>query len=125
MKTEMGSSGIFDHLIGSSLCAITFIWNYFQFLIGTETISVYSAPIVHAHGKTFSYLDAEYRNALCAEIGKRVIGICDDQAGMTLKFDGGVEFSISFLPEDRIVTGAESLVMSNSQGEIVVVGDSE
>lgn len=122
---KMESSGTFGHMIGSPLCSVTFIWSYFQFVIGSETMSAYTAPIVEDSGKLIGHLDDGYRDALCAEIGKKVVNVSDNKFGMLLRFEDGVQFRISFLAKNRIVAGPESLVLSNQQGEIVVVGDAE
>ena len=119
------STGAFDQLIGSELCSVTFIWDYYQLLIGADSLSIYSHPKVKVSGKWVVNTDSEYRNVLCGRIGVKVLAIYDDDQQLSLMFEDETEFAISFLPEDRVGGGPESLVFSDSHGSLLVVGDSQ
>jgi len=119
------SSDAFAFLEAETLAGVTFIWNYYQFLFGTETLSVYSHPIVIHGGKNITHDDANYRNALCAKIGKRVERATSNEKHLELVFDDGSKLLVSFRPEDRVARELqESLVATNPQGNILVIGDS-
>jgi hypothetical protein len=111
----------FAFLVGLKLSAVTFVWEYYQLLIGTEGLSIYSHPKVQFHHRTLGFGDAGYRDALCERIGAEVINAIDTDAELAIDFSDGTRFLISLLPEDRVGGGPESLVAQNG---MLVVGDS-
>ena len=123
MSTE--NSGAFDHLIGCKLSAVTFIWDYYQFIIGIDVLSVYAHPDVILNGKSVNHIDDGYKNALCMPIGHEVSNISDSDENLLVKFKSGIEFLISLKGSDRISGGPESLVLSAPDGISIVVGDIE
>lgn len=125
MTTETISTGAFDQLIGNKLCAVTFIWDYYQLLIGTDGLSIYSHPKVRLAEKWIEHTESGFRDALCERIGTEVTVVSDNAEGLLIDLDDDTSIAISFLPIDRIGDGPESLVASNPQGNLLVVGDSE
>lgn len=127
MKTAMKKlrksteADAFAFLSGLKLAAVTFIWDYYQLLIGTEGLSVYSHPEVQFHHRILRYSDPGYRDALCERIGAEVVNVRDTDTELTIEFNDGTRFLISFRAEDRIGGGPESLVAQNG---MLVVGDS-
>ena len=111
----------FAFLVGLKLAAVTFIWDYYQLLIGTEGLSVYSHPSVQFHHRTLKFGDVGYRDALCERIGSEVVNVGESATELTIEFGDGTRFLISFRAEDRIGDGPESLVARDG---MLVVGDS-
>lgn len=116
----------FAFLTGKTLAAVTFVWNYYQLLIDTETLSIYSDPLVFHLDKVHKRSDPGHRDAICGRIGAKVVRVSSDDDYLELEFSDGARFSISFKPEDRVARELqESLVVTNPQGNIMVVGDSD
>lgn len=116
----------FAFLVGKNVAAVTFVWNYYQLLIDTETLSIYSNPVVSHRGKVSKRGDPGYRDALCARIGTRVVRGASDDHHLEIEFSDGAMFHISFKPQDRVAPELqESLVVTNPNGSILSVGDSE
>ena len=112
---------VFAFLVELKLAAVTFIWDYYQLLIGTEGLSIYSHPLVQFHHRVLKFGDVGYRDALCERIGAAVVNAQSTEQELTIEFDDGTRFLISFRAEDRIGGGPESLVAQNG---MLVVGDS-
>jgi hypothetical protein len=125
MNKEQISTEAFKQLIGNKLCAVTFIWDYYQLLIGLDGLSIYSHPRIRLGEKWIKHTEGSYRDALCERIGIEVVAVSDDDDGMLIEFKDETGIAISFLAADRIGDGPESLVASNHQGNLLVVGDSE
>lgn len=116
----------FATLIGQDFAAVTFIWNYYQFLIGIDTLSIYCNPLVSFRGKTHRKGDPEYRDALCARIGSTVAYVLSDEGHLEFTLSDGSVIYISFSPEERVDPALqESLVLTNPNGNIISVGDSK
>jgi hypothetical protein len=116
----------FAFLEGKTLSAVTFIWNYYQFLIGTETLSVYSDPIVLIGPTRIALNNPGYRDALCDMIGKQAVRAVSDDDHLELRFNNGNAIYVSFRPEHRVARELqESLVATNPEGSVIVIGDSE
>ena len=125
MEETTGNAGdAFEFLEGQPLCAVTFIWDYYQVLIGTDGLSIYSHPQVDMDGRRISQVDSGYRDVLCSLIGHKVRKAVSDDTELVISFDNEVRMIISFRSGDRIGGGPESLVAGNAQGNILVVGDS-
>ena len=123
---EESSTAEFSFLVDLQLCAVTFIWDYYQFLIGTYTLSVYAHPSIQRHDKSsLAKDDPGYRDALCAQIGSGVVDARYSRSNLELCFKDGTRFLLSMRKEDRIGGGPESLVVSDPKGTLIVEGDSE
>jgi hypothetical protein len=120
-QRKSADTDAFGFLVGLKLCAVTFILDYYQLLIGTEGLSIYSHPKVQFPHRVLRFGDAGYRDALCERIGAEVVNARDTHAELTIEFNDGTRFVISFRPEDRVGGGPESLVAQNG---MLVVGDS-
>jgi hypothetical protein len=95
-------------------------------LIDSETLSIYSNPVVSYRGKVSKSSDPGYRDALCARIGARVVRGASDDHHLELEFSDGAMLHISFKPEDRVAPELqESLVVTDLNGSILSIGDSE
>jgi hypothetical protein len=124
MLKKLGKSTEFDtfaFLIGLKLVAVTFIWDYYELLIGTEGLAIYSHPVVQFHHRNLRYGDPGYRDALCERIGAQVVTVQETDTDLTIAFNDQTRFLISFRAEDRIGGGPESLIAQNG---MLVVGDS-
>jgi hypothetical protein len=116
----------FEFLTGKVLTAVTFVWNYYQLLLDTDTLSIYTNPAVIYEGKVSTLSNPGYRDALCARIGARVIRAINKRAGLSLEFSDGSSFEISLEAADRVTPELqESLLVMNPNGTILSVGDSE
>ena len=82
-------AGVFTRLIGQPLCAVTFIWDYYQALIGNETLSIFTHPKVTVGDRIMLVGMPGYRDALCGRIGKRTVGFDRRREQVSLRFDDG------------------------------------
>ena len=124
MQTRNEKYGAFDHLIGEKLSAVTFVWEYYQLQIGTTTLSIYSHPEVHVGHKRFAHGAQGYRDALCERIGSEVADVIDTDQELIINLKGDAKLLVSLLPKDRVAGGPESVVATNPQGNMIVIGDS-
>jgi|SRR5215471_5952526 len=125
MKNSPQKNGAFDHLVGQRVAAVTFIWEYYQLLIGTETLTIYAHPQIVVANQTIAHGDPGYRDTLCERIGAEAIETVDTDEQLAIALSDGSRILVSFRPEDRVSGGPESLVATNPKGRLMVVGDSE
>jgi hypothetical protein len=116
--------GAFDHLIGEKLAAVTFVWEYYQLLIGTTTLTMYAAPTVQLGSAVFSQHTPGFRDALCQRVGAEVRDVIDTDQELSLELSDGGSVNVSLRPRDRVGGGSESLVATGPDGQITVIGDS-
>jgi hypothetical protein len=112
-----------DFLLGQKLCAVTFVWEYYQFLVGTNTLSIYSHPQVFHGAMRVKHRDIGFRDALCARIGSTISRADSTADILVLEFSDNARIEISLHAEDRIGHGSESLVISDPAGGMMVIGD--
>ena len=118
------SSAEFSFATDQPLCAVTFIWDYYQLLIGTFMFSIYSHPRVQKGGEVLGKDDARFRDSLCAQIGSNVVNTSYSKDELILCFSNDVRIIISLRKADRVGDGPESLEVSDSTGSFIVEGDS-
>lgn len=117
------STGTFDPLLGGKLASVTFIWNYYQVVIGVAGLSFFSDPAVLQGNRWLRHEDTGFRDALCSLIGQAVVDVHDNEDGMTIFFANSHRIHVSFRSEDRIGGAPEALDMSVDGVPLVVVGD--
>lgn len=116
-------AGVFTRLIGQPLCAVTFIWDYYQALIGNETLSIFTHPKVTVGDRIMLVGMPGYRDALCGRIGKRTVGFDRRREQVSLRFDDGSLITLSFRPADRIGGSREVLECRGVDGAVFVIGN--
>jgi hypothetical protein len=83
------------------LAGITFIRDYLQFLFDGPYLNGYVWPRLTIRDKTFTAKADGYRDALCGQIGKRVIKASHRHEEVVLRFDDGSEIGFSVKEEDK------------------------
>lgn len=115
----------FQFLVGQPVCAVTFIWDYYQLVIGTYIVSIYAHPVLLVDGDKWHKDKPGYADRLRDLIGKNVLQTQNDEDSLSLWTDDDVQITISFRSEDRVSKGPESLTVSDANGfTFLVEGDS-
>jgi hypothetical protein len=94
-------------IIGEELVAVEFVEDYLRLRFAAPLFILYAWP--HALFPDFSvaYGEPEYRNALCAQIGDKVVAASLEEGdALTIEFENGTVFGLSLREED--VDGPES-----------------
>ena len=94
-------------IIGEELVAVEFVQDYLQLRFAAPLFTLYAWPHVLLPDFSVAYGEPEYRNALCAQIGEKVVQASLEEAGaLTIEFENGTVFGLSLREED--VDGPES-----------------
>jgi hypothetical protein len=100
---------------GEELKAVEFVEDYLQLRFGEPLLKLYVWPHVMLTDFSVAFGEAEYRNALCAQIGETVAAaMLEEGDALTVEFRSGVVFGLSLREED--LDGPES-------GSYSVTGD--
>lgn len=118
MTTPEPQVSILDRLLDLELSAITFIRDYLQLHFDGPYLNLYTLPIViDSEERTCDSTSLKYRNALCNQIGKRVVSTeINKQQKMSIGFEDGVFFVVSLREEDRV--GEEAVMFQDGTGEL-------
>lgn len=104
-----------EQLKGRDLSAVTFVRDYLQLQFDGPFLNVFVWPRILVSAKTFSFGMPEYRDVLCAQIGKAVGGVAvKADLNFCLYFTDGSIIEISLRPELR--KGPESVVFQDGAG---------
>jgi len=94
-------------IIGEELKAVEFVEDFLQLRFDTPLLTLYAWPHVMLTDSSIAYGEPEYRNALCAQIGEKVVqASLEEGDALTIEFEGGIVFGVSLREED--VDGPES-----------------
>jgi hypothetical protein len=94
-------------IIGEELVAVEFVQDYLQLRFSTPLFTLYAWPHVLFPDFSVAYGEPEYRNALCAQIGEKVVAASLEEGdAMTIEFENGTVFGLSLREED--LDGPES-----------------
>jgi len=117
-------SATFDAIVGATLVAITFIWDYLQLQFESEQLTdaarltAYTMPQVTQADGSWKNGDQGWRDSLCERIGVTVTNVSCAGQQLRLDFaDGGV-ISVSLKDDDY--RGPEAFELS-VPGQITIV----
>lgn len=104
-------------IIGEELVAVEFVQEYLQLRFAAPLFVLYAWPHVLFPDFSVAYGEPEYRNALCAQIGDKVVAASLEEGdALTIEFENGTVFGLSLREED--LEGPESGSYSES-GSVV------
>jgi len=94
-------------IIGEELVAVEFVQDFLQLRFTAPLFILYDWPHVLLPEFSVAYGEPEYRNALCAQIGEKVVqASLEEGDALTIEFESGTVFGLSLREED--VDGPES-----------------
>jgi len=94
-------------VIGEELKAVEFVEDFLQLRFDAPLFTLYSWPHVLLTDFSVAYGEPEYRNALCAQIGEKVVqASLEEGDALTIEFENGTVFGLSLREED--LDGPES-----------------
>ena len=94
-------------IIGEELLAVEFVQEYLQLRFAASLFVLYAWPHVLFPDFSVAYGEPEYRNALCAQIGDKVVAASLEEGdSLTIEFENGTVFGLSLREED--LDGPES-----------------
>lgn len=94
-------------IIGEELKAVEFVEDFLQLRFAAPLFTLYAWPHVLLPDFSVAYGEPEYRNALCAQIGEKIVqASLEEGDAMTIEFENGTVFGLSLREED--VDGPES-----------------
>ena len=94
-------------IIGEELVAVEFVQEYLQLRFSAPLFTLYAWPHVLFPEFSVAYGEPEYRNALCAQIGEKVVqASLEEGDALTIEFENGTVFGLSLREED--IDGPES-----------------
>jgi hypothetical protein len=94
-------------VIGEELVAVEFVEDYLQLRFAGPLFTLYAWPHVLFPEFSIAYGEPEYRNALCAQIGEKVVqASLEEGDALTLEFENGTVVGLSLREED--LDGPES-----------------
>jgi len=96
-----------SEIIGEELVAVEFLQDYLQLRFSAPLFTLYAWPHVLFPDFSVAYGEPEYRNALCAQIGEKVVqASLEEGDALTIEFENGIVFGLSLREED--LDGPES-----------------
>ena len=94
-------------IIGEELVSVEFVQDYLQLRFAAPLFTLFAWPHVLFPDCSVAYGEPEYRNALCAQIGEKVVAASLEEGdALTIEFENGTVFGLSLREED--VDGPES-----------------
>ena len=94
-------------IIGEELKAVEFVEDFLQLRFEAPLFRLYGWPHVLLADFSVAFGEPEYRNALCAQIGEKVVqALLEEGDALTIEFENGTVFGLSLREED--VDGPES-----------------
>jgi hypothetical protein len=94
-------------ITGEELKAVEFVEDFLQLRFDAPLLTLYAWPHVLFQDFSLAYGEPEYRNALCAQIGEKVVqASLEEGDALTIEFENGTVFGLSLREED--VDGPES-----------------
>jgi hypothetical protein len=107
-------------VIGEELKAVEFVEDFLQLRFDSPLLTLYAWPHVLLTDFSLAYGEPEYRNALCVQIGEKVVqASLEEGDALTIEFENGTVFGLSLREED--VDGPES----GSYSETGSAGDAQ
>ena len=88
-------------VIGDELKAVEFVEDFLQLRFDGPLLTLYAWPHVLLADFSVAYGEPEYRNALCAQIGEKVVqASLEEGDALTIEFESGTVFGLSLREED-------------------------
>jgi hypothetical protein len=88
-------------IIGEELKAVEFVEDFLQLRFDAPLLTLYTWPHVLLTDFSLAYGEPEYRNALCAQIGEKVVqASLEEGDALTIEFENGTVFGLSLREED-------------------------
>jgi hypothetical protein len=104
-------------VIGEELKAVEFVEDFLKLRFDAPLLTLYAWPHVLFPEYSLAYGEPEYRNALCAQIGEKVVqASLEEGDALTIEFENGTVFGLSLREED--VDGPESGSYSADGSEV-------
>ena len=92
---------------GQELTAVEFVSDYLRLRFDGPMLTLYAWPHVLLADFSLGFGEPEYRNALCAQLGDKVVqASLEEGDALTIEFENGTVFGLSLREED--VDGPES-----------------
>jgi hypothetical protein len=90
-------------IVGEQLSSIEFVQDYLQLRFDGPTLTTFVWPSLKFCDRTLRFGELTYRDELCGRIG-RIVSNASLRAGeaLTVRFDDGVEISVSLKAVDRV-----------------------
>lgn len=109
----------FQQLLGEQLSSVTFMQDYLQLAFDGPVLSVFMPVSVRSSGLEICSGDERFRNALCAQIAKRVEDIALQSGdALTIRFEDGSDISVSLRLDDY--SGPEAFT-AHGLGDTIIV----
>ncbi len=113
-------SELFESIIGEKLSAITFVLDYWQFQFDGPTINALTRVEINAHGQRLRDGDDQFRNLICGQVGKIVVGVTlTQQEAFTIAFEDQSFISISLKADDY--RGPEAMVFFGQNQTVGII----
>jgi hypothetical protein len=94
-------------VVGEELKAVEFVEDFLQLRFDSPLFTLYGWPHVLLSDFSVAFGEPEYRNALCAQIGEKVVqASLEEGDALTIEFENGTVFGLSLREED--MDGPES-----------------
>ncbi|MDQ2834570.1 MAG: hypothetical protein M3Y50_12670 [Acidobacteriota bacterium] len=94
-------------MIGEELKAVEFVEDFLQLRFEAPLLTLYDWPHVLLADFSVAYGEPEYRNALCAQIGEKVVqASLEEGDALTVELENGTVLGLSLREED--VDGPQS-----------------
>ena len=88
-------------VIGDELRAVEFVEDFLRLRFDGPLLTLYAWPHVLLADFSVAYGEPEYRNALCAQIGEKVVqASLEEGDALTIEFENGTVFGLSLREED-------------------------
>jgi len=88
-------------IIGEELVAVEFVQDFLQLRFGPSLFTLYDWPHVLLPEFSVACGEPEYRNALCAQIGGKVVqASLEEGDALTIELESGTVFALSLREED-------------------------
>jgi hypothetical protein len=88
-------------VIGEELKAVEFVEDFLQLRFDAPLLTLYAWPHVLLTDFSVAFGEPEYRNALCAQIGEKVVqASLEEGDALTIEFENGTVFGLSLREED-------------------------
>jgi hypothetical protein len=109
-----------SQLCGTILTSVEFVLDYLVLKFEGPTLTTYTRPSVSVGGKTLSWAQVGYRDAVCERIGVKVVSTnIVDNDELTIAFADEARFRVSLRSEDY--RGIEAVYFTRGTGGFWVI----
>lgn len=109
---------LIETLNGAILSSVAFIHDYVKLDFDGATLTINARFVVQTANAEFARNEPGFCDALCSQIGQKITRAGTESDRVLLLFDGGVQLSISLLPDDQV--SPEAAVLRDDSGRVVV-----